>query len=317
MILKPEALKVVGEFNTTTGRDAVAGPTLLNERFFVGTQQNGPDGGGTILRWKNDAPTLDKEFEGILVNEEATIQIDLNEHFSDIENDAITFSVASSDDQIIGSILAENVITLNALGIGIATITVSAEDEWGGETIAEFDMGVNAIPKLTGALPDVILDKGFGSFEINISDQFTDEDGDELMFDLTFSNIELLNDLVFLNGILTVNESNSGATSVEVFVADGRAGTATVSFDLLIALNVNEGEVFDLYPNPFQDFISIKNENFELLKVIDLEGRTLKNIQLVPGVNQLDLKDLENGTYLIHLIERLNGKTVVRKLIKN
>lgn len=78
-------------------------------------------------------------------------------------------------------------------------------------------------------------------------------------------------------------------------------------------------ENFDvnIFPNPTNDLLhfdlSEPSENYEV-KLMDLLGRVRINQRL--SQNVLSLKDLENGIYLLQIKDRVNGKLLLKKLLK-
>ena len=69
-----------------------------------------------------------------------------------------------------------------------------------------------------------------------------------------------------------------------------------------------------IYPNPTTDYLNIKGEiEITELKIIDLNGRTVNNFNLID--NQIYLGDLENGIYFAKITD-INGNTSTEKFIK-
>ena len=87
-------------------------------------------------------------------------------------------------------------------------------------------------------------------------------------------------------------------------------------------LSTNESEinqpVFNLFPNPADDYLSIyTEENKGTLHFKDLAGRTLKTMKIEAGTTKIDLIDLTSGVYLVILIDEQRNiigqqKVVVR-----
>ena len=90
------------------GYDVVSNPALLNDHVYLSAQQGGPDdSGGTILKWLNEAPDVDEEVteitEIIDANSgrvlSASLNLDLNEVFTDPEEDELSFSFEYEEDE--------------------------------------------------------------------------------------------------------------------------------------------------------------------------------------------------------------------------
>jgi hypothetical protein len=76
--------------------------------------------------------------------------------------------------------------------------------------------------------------------------------------------------------------------------------------------------IFELYPNPANDevFLRIANENRGLpseVSIMDLNGRTVKKVQINPDDLRLKTNDLSPGVYFVRLIR--DEETYTRKLI--
>ena len=67
----------------------------------------------------------------------------------------------------------------------------------------------------------------------------------------------------------------------------------------------------EVYPNPFEDEITIDIEQPANTQVLDVNGRVLKEFLLPAGKNILDMSQLSNGLYMIKLISG-NENTVWR-----
>ena len=79
----------------------------------------------------NDAPTLSPATTSYTLN--AALDIDISTHFTDIDGDALTFSVTSSDDSKATGTISGSTLTITPLLDGDITLTVLASD--GTETI--------------------------------------------------------------------------------------------------------------------------------------------------------------------------------------
>ena len=65
------------------------------------------------------------------------------------------------------------------------------------------------------------------------------------------------------------------------------------------ALEENGKSTFNLYPNPFNDYLHIESENpYSTYEIWDISGRKLKSGILLQKTNLLDLSDLKSGIYL-------------------
>ena len=185
---------------TVTARD----PGGLTATQQFGVTVNGPP----VLTDSIPARTLDE-------GDSATVS--LAEHFSDPEDDALSFAAETSDAGVATVSVDGGAATIVAVAAGVATLTFTARDEWGQEAAQEAGVTVaeaNQAPRATAAIPAQALPPG-GEATVDLSDHFTDPDADELSFEGTTSDA----------GVATVSIDGSEAT-----VAGVAAGTATITF---------------------------------------------------------------------------------------
>lgn len=92
--------------------------------------------------------------------------------------------------------------------------------------------------------------------------------------------------------------------------------SATTNSNTLSIRNENMF-VFDLYPNPSQDFLTILLPN-EIatgsINLFDYSGKSIKSKQINSNNNTLDISRLSQGLYFIKL--NSEGKTGIKKVIK-
>ncbi|MGK0365649.1 MAG: hypothetical protein ACI85O_002715, partial [Saprospiraceae bacterium] len=78
--------------------------------------------------------------------------------------------------------------------------------------------------------------------------------------------------------------------------------------------NINELQGFELFPNPTNDIVRIKNETdltLQSIQISDLNGKVLRNVN---GEDSFDLSDLPSGVYMAQVV--FEGKTVYRRIVK-
>jgi hypothetical protein len=79
--------------------------------------------------------------------------------------------------------------------------------------------------------------------------------------------------------------------------------------------NDSENNLIKIYPNPFSGILNISTENENLeVKILTLDGRVLKVINLVGNNTSIDLSYLKAGVYIVYIE---NDKTnTFKKIIK-
>lgn len=116
--------------NPDFGFDVVSSPVYLKGNVYLTAQQGGPNEGGTILKWLNQAPeVVDASTNGRLQRTKS--EIDLNELFADPEGDLLTFSL-EYDKESINISESNGVLIWVALKPGEVDVKVTATDGWAG-----------------------------------------------------------------------------------------------------------------------------------------------------------------------------------------
>lgn len=82
--------------------------------------------------------------------------------------------------------------------------------------------------------------------------------------------------------------------------------------------NTNQKELVSIYPNPTYNFVIIESSDTVAQKaeVFDLNGKLLKSIELTNRSTRLNLADLSDGLYFIHLMDAASRVISAHKVIK-
>ena len=204
-------------------------------------------------------------------------------------------------------------ITTDIPGSGYAlgqtyTLTVSTSssgaNSWGFELTAEKDsdnsnVGVFDVTTSTGS-PQLIVGgtsvthdgDSNSSWEFEWTAPATDE-----------------GDITFYAAVLAGAGGGSGNDEV-VLISETVGATLGVKDEDML--------VFDIYPNPSNQFVTIQLPVGLLsssVKLFDYSGRNIKSAIINRFNNQLDLSDVSQGIYFVKI--NSDGKTGVRTLIKN
>ena len=169
--------------------------------------------------------TLEKGFE--------THEIDISKIFKDEQPLTISVKVATAG--VVNALVSGNILTLTEVNTGSTNIIVTASD---GvlQTTDTFLVTIkaNVSPRVTNPLADLILEKGFETHAIDISNTF--EDQQPLTISVMVATAGVVNALVSGN-ILTLTEVNTGSTNIIVTASDGVLKT-TDTFLVTIKANV-------------------------------------------------------------------------------
>ena len=96
------------------------------------------------------------------------------------------------------------------------------------------------------------------------------------------------------------------------------------AFEISVVLGIHEIENINLsisaYPNPVNDFLTLSIENFVpstlTLELYDLNGKLLKNKNIMADKTKIIINDLVSATYFLRVLD--NKKTIKSfKIIKN
>lgn len=109
----------------------------------------------------------------------------LGAYARDPEGEPLVYRAASSDPSHVRIRVEDNLLTLIPVDVGTASVTVTARDPAGAEMARTFAVTVdlsNAPPRVTNPLDDLTLIAQNPAFAANLTDLFSDADGDALAF---------------------------------------------------------------------------------------------------------------------------------------
>ncbi|MEQ9403305.1 MAG: tandem-95 repeat protein [Cyclobacteriaceae bacterium] len=199
----------------------------------------------------NDAPVVVNPLgdQTALVEGFVSAQISYSDVFEDPDNDPLTISVLSSDENVAtAEVVLNDQIQINETGTGTTTITVTADDGNGrivsDEFIVTISVAPNNAPIVVNPLDDqTSLVEGFGSSQISYSDVFEDPDNDPLAISVSSSDESVATVDVVLNDQIQINEVGIGSTTITVTANDGNGGTVSDEFIVTISEAPNNAPV--------------------------------------------------------------------------
>lgn len=194
-----------------------------------------------------------------------------------------------------------------------------ASDQYGGEARYEivFTLNVNTPPALSRTLEDVIINGVGNQVSIDLSNYFTDQDGEILQYTTSVADASIAG--------VSVNSSNAtltskglGMTKIEITAKDGSGENVSSEFNLLVR---DDSKPYDLYPNPVLDVLNIRagTEGEAKIEVISHNGETVYSENaLIGGFDPLkaDLSTLAPGRYNVVITPATGEKyqTIIVKL---
>ncbi|WP_188508061.1 Ig-like domain-containing protein [Parapedobacter pyrenivorans] len=153
-------------------------------------------------------------------------------------------AVVPSANLVLGGSGASRTVTVTALGSGMATITLNAEDEAGNMGKVSFAVQVNSTPTISGT-PETSVDQDVAYSFIPVAD---DIDGDELTYSIT--NKPDWADFDTATGELGGTPGNSEVgitTGIVIAVSDGTLSADLAAFNLEV-VNVNDAPTISGIP---------------------------------------------------------------------
>ena len=161
------------------------------------------------------------------------VTVGASDAFRDPDGDALTYRASSSDEGVVTVEMARNVVEIRTVSRGSATVTVTADDGFGGTAEQEFDVEVpNREPISLGSIKDRTVARG-ESFKVGLAEYFRDFDLDKLTYTATaypggFASFSVA------GAELTVTGVKKGSARVAVLASDGHGGSAEQSFQLTV-----------------------------------------------------------------------------------
>ncbi|MCY3808606.1 MAG: Ig-like domain-containing protein [Gemmatimonadetes bacterium] len=162
-----------------------------------------------------------------------SVQIALAGYFSDPDGDALAYSAASSDPSVASVSVAGSTVAVEAVSQGSVVVTVTASDPGGLDATQTFQATVpNRAPEAGDPIPDMEVFVG-GSEEVEVSEHFTDPDGDQLIYEARSSRTGVAT--VSVSGsVVTVEAVAQGTATITVTARDPEGASAQQTFEVTV-----------------------------------------------------------------------------------
>jgi Ca2+-binding RTX toxin-like protein len=190
----------------------------------------------------DDAPVVQNAISPVIVDEDvANTTIDLSKVFSDVEGDAISPSIfANSNESLVTATIIDNQLTLDYLAdrVGTAQITIrgTANSQFVDNIFTVTVNPVNDAPVVANAISAVIVDEDAANTTIDLSNVFSDVEGDAISPSIFANNNESLVTATVIDNQLTLDYQANQVGTAQITIR----GTANGQFvDNIFTVTVN------------------------------------------------------------------------------
>ncbi|MBN1765310.1 MAG: MFS transporter [Sedimentisphaerales bacterium] len=162
--------------------------------------------------------------------------IDLTPVFEAGAYSPLSFEAEVEDKEVANVEVKNNQLTITEGSIGVTKVTVTARNKWKSTVNCRFVLAVlvpgNSLPVVQNK-PEVTLKKGFGKYQINLLDIFSDPDGDVLVYTARNDNASML-DQKIEGSQLVLSEKRTGQVQVTVSANDQKGGLCSLTIPVIV-----------------------------------------------------------------------------------
>ncbi|MCG8578271.1 MAG: T9SS type A sorting domain-containing protein [Bacteroidales bacterium] len=275
----------------------------------------------------NEGPKF-THIEGLDMIDENTVST-LKFSVKDMEQDNYSVELVSAIDwaEITKNEGGELEVTLSPdyFAQGLHDIELLGKDEHNEETSYIFPIeviNINRDPHFTyGELKDTIMVLEHGAHDIAFEELIADKDMDEMSYNITMSNEEVVDLFIGDNGIV-LTPVTIGNVEVSVSGTDEHGAKLNGSYTITVVnrtgFNSLEDGGVEIYPNPASDFIKVcwNNQNSEQVQVrlIHANGSVIEEAMVQGSQYTFTVSHLTRGVYMVELVS--GNETVVSKIVK-
>ncbi len=232
-----------------------------------------------VVTGENNPPTITTEdsTEGIQLTASSSITLTFTIEDPDSHSVTVTHTPGSDAESstLSGSSLYLYLRGSNA-DAGTYTSTITAEDEYGASTSYSFTYEVleNHAPEVSATLEGALIEQN-SQAKIDLSEYFSDPDGDDLSYSASSSSSSTHHAAV-TSGILYVTSLGVGTSTITVTASDPRGLSVSQSFS---AVTRASGEVVNVYPTQVTDsFYVATGGEVEEAKITVISSATGKTV---------------------------------------
>ncbi len=215
-------VSIDGSTATITGVGAGSATLTFTARDEYG--QTATQEVGVTVEEANQAPRATDSIPAQELMPDGEATLDLSGHFTDPDDDALTYEGATSDADVATVSIDGSNATITGVAAGTATITFTASDPEGLSAGQEAMVTVNTPPMPEGTIDTVTVTEGESTTMV-VSGYFSDADGDELTYEASSSDDEVATASV-ADSTMTINGVGGGTATVTVTATDPRGAAA-------------------------------------------------------------------------------------------
>ncbi len=253
----------------------------------------------------NNAPVITTSYEGsydLKAFQTITIPIAVSE--PDGHEMTFTYRNGSAADSF--KALPDNKLQITVVGkaadAGTYTAVVTATDEYGLASSMDFRYTIlpNNAPEKIKEMDNVLLTAKGQDFTLDMKDYVRDADGEDLKYEVTISNPNVLH-IVVKRGTLLATALGYGITDVEIKAKDAREEVAVFNFKVQVK---DPSSPLSVYPNPVTDFLNIGTLDAAEthIKIVSQTGKTVYDeTSTVSGYEpaRIDMTSCAPGMYAL------------------
>lgn len=171
--------------------------------------------------------------------------LNLLDFFEDADGDVLSFMAVSADPSVATATVNGNQLTLLPVAGGTTEVTVVAEDGRGGKVSKKIRLLVNSAPTVNSLITDRHVTLGnSGDISVDLTNVFTDVDGDTITLEAV-SGDPTVATVGLVDRLLTVTPVAGGESVVTVTAKDGKGGTVSTTFRVVVNRAPQEGAISD------------------------------------------------------------------------
>lgn len=216
------SVSVEGSTATITGVSAGTATVTFTVRDEFG--QDGTQEVGVTVEEANQAPRATDSIPAQELMPDGEVTLDLSGHFTDPDDDALTYAGETSDADVATVMVDGSNATITGVAGGTATITFTASDPDGLSADQEAMVTVNTPPMPEGTIDEITL-RVDASTTLVVSGYFSDADGDALSYEATSSDDDIATTSA-ADSTVTINGHAAGTATLTITATDPRGASA-------------------------------------------------------------------------------------------